>query len=146
MRKYRDARKIIAIQAINNFTVHRLLNPRAGVMSDTFCYHTTNNWEKLIDQEDEENTASIATPILTTICMYIRSTRFLEKRRPEIEYNADGAICGRCSGLDWRNNHEEEVAKETINKDDDDETLKQKARQIRKEKKRVKRNAEREKI
>ena len=50
VRKYRGVRKIIAIRAINNFTVHRLLNPRTGVMSDTFRYHTTNNWEKLIDQ------------------------------------------------------------------------------------------------
>lgn len=48
--------------------------------------------------------------------------------------------------MDWRNNHKEEVAKEAINKNNDEETLKQKIRQIRKEKQWVKHNTKREKI
>lgn len=89
-----------------------------------FGYHTTKIWEKLINQEDKENTAPIATLILTIIYMYIGLTKFLEKGPSEIEYNTDAAICGRYPSLDWGDNHEKEVAKKTINKDNDDETSK----------------------
>lgn len=95
--KYQSAQKIIVI---NNFIMHRLFNPHAGVILDTFCYYTTNNWEKLIDQEDQENTVLIAIPILTTICKYIGLTKFLEKGPFEIKYNTDGTICEQCLGLD----------------------------------------------
>lgn len=52
----------------------------------------------------------------------------------KIEYNTNGAIHGRCAGLDWCNNHKEEVAEEAINKNNNNETPKQKTRQIRNEK------------
>ena len=78
--------------------------------------------------------------------MHIGSTKFLEEGPPEIEYNADGAICERCLGVDRRDNHEEEVVEEAINKDNDNEIPKQKVRQIRKEKEQVKRDIEREEI
>lgn len=74
-------------------------------MLDTFCYYITYNWEKLIDHKDEKNTALIATLILTTICIYIGSTKFLEKGPLEINYNANCAICLKCPALDWRDNH-----------------------------------------
>lgn len=134
MRKYQSAKKIIAIWTINNFIAHKLLNPCARVILDTFCYYTTNNWKKLINQEDEKNTAPIATLILTTIRMYIGLTKFLEKKPLEIKCDADGVICKRCPKLDWRNNHKKEVAKKAINKDSNNETLKQKAKQIKKKK------------
>ena len=100
MRKYQSTRKIIVIQAPNNFTAHGLLNSYARVMLDIFCYYITNNWKNLIDQENAKNTTSIATPILTTIYIHIGSTKFLEKRLFEIEYDADNAICERCPCLD----------------------------------------------
>lgn len=43
IRKYWGTRKIIAIQTINNFIVHKLLNPCIEVISKMFCYHTINN-------------------------------------------------------------------------------------------------------
>lgn len=113
---------------INNFTAHKLFNSHAGVMSNTFCYHTTNNREKPIDQEDKKNTAPITTSILTTIRMHIGLTKFLEEEPPEIEYNVDSAIHGRYFGLDWCDKHKEEIVEEVINKDDDNKTPKQKAR------------------
>lgn len=134
MRKYRGTRKIIAIQAINNFTAHKVLNPRVEVMSDTFRYHIINDWEKLIDQESKEVTTPILNRILTTICMHIGSTKFLEEEALEIKYSANGAIRGRCPSLNWRDNHEEEIAKKVINEDDDNKTPNQKTRRIRKEK------------
>lgn len=144
--KYWGARKIITIQTINNFIVHRLFNSYIKVILNTFCYHINNNWKKLVDQEDEKITVIIVTPILTTICMQIGLIRFLEERFFEIKYNADGTICKKCSGLNWRNNYKEEVAKKAINKDDNNETSKQKARQIREEKQRVTCNAKMEEI
>lgn len=84
--KYRDTRKTIAIWAINNFIAYKLLHLYVKVMSNIFCYYSTNNLKKLIDQKDKKNTALIATPILTTICIYIKSTKLLEKGPSEIEY------------------------------------------------------------
>lgn len=115
-------------------------------MSDIFCYYTTNDWEKLIDQEDEENTASIVIPILTTIYIYIGPTKFLEKEPFEIEYNTDSTICGRYPSLDWHNNHKGKIVKKTINKNDNDETSKQKVRQIRENKQQVKHNVKKKEI
>ena len=66
--------------------------------------------------------------------MHIGSNKFLKEGPSEIEYNADSIICERYLGLDWYDNHEEKVAKKAINKDDNNKTPKQKARQIRKEK------------
>lgn len=103
-------------------------------MSDRFCYHTINDWKKLIDQEDKKNTILITIPILTTICIYIGLIKFLKERPFEIEYDADSAFCEKCLGLDWYNNYEKEVAEEVINKADDNKTPKQKAIQMKKEK------------
>lgn len=49
VRKYKGIKKIIPIQAINNFLVQRFLNPYAEMMLNMFSYHITNNWKKLIN-------------------------------------------------------------------------------------------------
>lgn len=71
-----------------------------------------------------KNIAPITTLILTIICMHIWSTKFVEERPLEIEYNADDVICRRYPGLNWHDNHKEKVVKEVINKDNDNETPK----------------------
>lgn len=66
--------------------------------------------------------------------MHIEMLKFLQKESSQIEYNADIAFCGRCSGLNWHDNHKKEVAKEAINKDDNNKTPKQEVGQIKKKK------------
>lgn len=56
--------------------------------------------------------------------MHIWSTKFVEERPLQIEYNAVDAICRMCSGLNWHDNHKEKVVKEVINKDNNNETPK----------------------
>lgn len=123
-RKYRNAKRIIAIWTIINFTIQKFFNLCAKVILDIFCYYTTNNLEKQINQNDKEITILIATPILITICMHIRSTKFLKKRSFKIEYNDNGAICERYSSLAWRDNCKKKVAKEAMNQDDNKKTSK----------------------
>lgn len=59
---------------------------------------------------------------------------FCEKKPLEIEYNAECTICKKYFGLDWYNNHKEEVIKEPTNKNNKKKTLKHKAKQIKKKK------------
>lgn len=92
VRRYRGARMVIAIRAINNLIAHRLLNARVGIPSDSYCYQTTNNFEKLIGQEGAEITSPITTPILLAIRMHIGPTRFLEDGAPKVEFDTDGTI------------------------------------------------------
>lgn len=81
------------------------------MMLDIFHYYIINEWEKLINLKDEKNIISFTTPILTTIRIYFRSSKFLEERPFEIRYHAGSAIYKRCSNLDWCDNHEKKVLK-----------------------------------
>lgn len=99
------------------------------MLSDSFCYYTTNDIKKLIDQEDKENNNPISSLILIAIRMDIESTKFLEDEALNIEFvadgtmrkskfsindvvikKADGIICDRCPGLDWRDRIKDKIA------------------------------------
>ncbi len=105
------------------------------MLSDYYQHQTTNNFEKLLKQEDVENTSKVATPIFLTIGMYIRLTRFLEVSPPNAEYNSEGKLREGCTGVDCGDKGEiEEVMTVGNDKNDDDENLRDKTRRLRKEK------------
>ena len=52
VRRYKGPCRIIAVRAINYFTVHRILNARIGIASDGYKHHTTNNFEKLLKEKN----------------------------------------------------------------------------------------------
>ena len=95
MRQYKGSRRVIAIWAINNFTVYRILNVRIGVSFDSYRHYITNNFEQLIEEKGLEIISIITTPILVTIGIHIGSTGFLEADVPEMVFNIDGKIVKR---------------------------------------------------
>ena len=73
---------LVAFRALNNIIAHRLLAACHGVPSDHYRHQTTNDFEKLLEQEDAKNISKVATPILLTIGMHIGPTRLLEVGPP----------------------------------------------------------------
>ena len=68
--------------------------------SDHYRHQTTNDFEKLLEQEDAKNISKVATPILLTIGMHIGPTRFLEVGPPNAKYDLERRLCKRCTGAD----------------------------------------------
>ena len=95
MRQCKGPCRVIAIWAINNFTAHNVLNVRIGVSSDSYKYHTTNNFKQLIEKKGSEITSIITIPILITIGIYIGPTEFLESGTPEVVFDIDKKILER---------------------------------------------------
>ena len=101
--------------------------------SDYYRHQTTNNFEKLLEQEDAENTSKIATPILLTIGMHIGSTSLLEVGSPNAKYDSDERLCKGYTSADWGDNGEIEEAITLDNDEDDDEkNLQEKNSQLKK--------------
>lgn len=75
--------------------MYRLFNACVEVLLDSFCYHTTKNIEKFIDQEGKENTNPISSPILIAICIHISPIKFLENKTPNIKFATDDIMCKR---------------------------------------------------
>lgn len=87
---YKNPRRVIGIWVINNFTAHRILNVCIGVSFDSYWHHISNKFARLIDEKEGlEIPFIIMTPILTTIGMYIRLTRFWEAGRLEVVFDID---------------------------------------------------------
>lgn len=57
-----------------------------------YKHQTTNNFEKLLTEKKNKNTAIVTAPILITICMHIRPIGFLENDVPEIGYGINEKI------------------------------------------------------
>lgn len=95
VRQYRGPHRIITIRAINNFTFHRILNSRVEVSSNSYRHQTTNNFEKLLEEEGVESISTIMISILISICMHIGPTGFLEDSASEVVFGIDGKIQGR---------------------------------------------------
>lgn len=63
----------------------------------------------------------MATPILLTIGMHIRPTRFLEVDLHNIKYDSEWRLCKGCTGVDCCDESEiEEAITAGNNKDDND--------------------------
>ena len=112
--------------------------------SDHYRHQTTNNFEKLLEQEDGKNTLKVNIPILLTIGMHIRPTRFLEVGPPNAQYDVRGRLRKRCTDVDWGDDGEiKEAMAADNNKDDDEEDPQKKNKQLKKEKQRLKQAATR---
>ncbi len=110
---------IVAIWALNNITAYKLLTTCYGMSSDSYRHQTTNNFEKLLDLKDAENTSMITAPIFQILRMHIGPTRLLEDSAPNTEFSANRRFRTRSTGLNWYDNTkiEEAIA---IDKDDED--------------------------
>lgn len=77
--------------------------------------------EKLLEQEDTENTSKVAIPILLTIGMHIGPTKLLEVGPPKAKYNSERRLRKGCIGVDWGDQGEIAVVMAAgDDKDDDD--------------------------
>ncbi len=120
---------LIAIQVLNNITTHRLLTSYCWVLLDYYYYQNTNNFEKILEQKDTENTLKMAIPICLTIGMYIGLTRLLEVGLLNIDYNLKKRLREKYTGINWDNERKiEEAIAASNNKDDDDEDPRDKIR------------------
>ncbi len=91
---------LVVIWVLNNITAHRLFTTCHGVLIDSYQYQTVNNFEKLLDLEDIENTLMITAPIFLVLYIYIRSIRFLENGAPNTKFYVDRRLCTRFTNLD----------------------------------------------
>lgn len=123
IKQYKSLRMLVALCIHNNIIAHRLLIGCRRVLLDHYQYQTTNDIEKLLKQENLENTTKIAIASSLTIGMYIRPTRLLEVGLFNVEYDSVGKLYGRCTDVDWGNEGkiEEAMAATDDNKDDDKE-------------------------
>ncbi len=91
------------------------------MLSDHYWHQTTNDFEKLLEQENVENTSKVAYPIFLIINMHIWPTRLLEVDLFNTKYNLEGKLCEGCTGID--EGHESEIEEDMAtrkNKEDDD--------------------------
>ena len=77
---------------VNNFTAYKILITCVEIFFDNYKHQTINNFEKLLVEEDNKNTAIITALILISICMHIRPIGFLEDGVPEFVYGIDRRI------------------------------------------------------
>ncbi len=98
--QYKNRQILVAIWAINNIIAHRPLTTRRGVSSDQYRLQTTNNFKKLLDLEESENTSIITVPIFLVLYMHIRPTRLLEDSAPNAKFDANGKLRTVSTSLD----------------------------------------------
>lgn len=86
-------------------------------------YHdqTTNNFEKLLKQQDAKNTLMMAISIFLTIGMHIRRTRFLKIGLLNAKYDLEGRFCEEYTSANWDNNSKIEEAMAIDNNKDGNE-------------------------
>ncbi len=129
IRRYKHSRMLVAIQALNNITSHKLLITYCEMLSDHYRHQTTNNFEKLLEQKDAKNTSKVATSIFLTIGIYIGPNRLLEVGSPNTEYDSEGKLCERCTGVYWDDESEVKEAMTAGNdKNNDDKDPQEKTR------------------
>ena len=125
----------VAIWALNNIIAYKLLTAYPGVPSNSYRYQTTNNFEKLFDQECTENTSIITASILLVLRMHIELTRFLENNTPNAKFDINRRLRLGSTGLEWNDSAKiREII--IVNKDDKDEEkdLQKRNRQLKREK------------
>lgn len=121
VRQYKSSQILVAFQAFNNITTHKLLIYCHGVVLDDYSHQTNNNFEKLLKQENAKNTSKVATSILVTIDMYIWLSYLLEVGPLNAKYDLERKLHERCSSANWGHDDNIERALATDNIGDDDE-------------------------
>lgn len=92
MQQYKSFCQVIIIHAINNFTIYKIFYIYSRISFNKYKYHTTNNFERLIEEESLKITFIIKTLILTIIGICIGPTRISEADAPEVIFDTDGKI------------------------------------------------------
>ena len=112
--------------------------------SDHYRHQTTNNFEKLLEQEDAKNTSKVTTLILLTIGMHIGPTRLLNVGLLNAQYDSERKLYEGCTGADWGDDSEiEEAMAADNNEDNDTKDFWEKNRQLKKKKQYLKQVAAR---
>lgn len=106
-------------QTLNNITSHRLLIIGHGVLSESYYYQTTKNFEKLLHQERDKNTLMITTLIFLVFYMHIEPIRLLEDNAPIAKFDTDKKLYLDSTSLDEDDSIEIEEAI-TMDKDNKD--------------------------
>ncbi len=133
---------LVVIWVLNNIIAYRLPTACRGVPSENYPYQTTNDFEKLLDLENVENTTMITAPILLVFRMHIGPTKFLENGTLNAEIDMNGRLRTGSTGLDWDDYAKIEKAN-AIDKDDVDkeEDPRERNRRLKREKQHQKRAA-----
>lgn len=92
---------LIAFWALNNITAQKILYVYYGRLLDNFWYQTTGNFDKLIEQDSNKNTARIVTSIFLIIKIHIGLTKLFENSSITINYNSKGRLYRKSQSLDW---------------------------------------------
>ena len=112
-----------------------------------YRYQIINNFEKLLEQKNAENTLKMTTLIFLTICMHIGPIRHLEVGPLIAKYDLQGKLCKGYTSANWGNNSEiEETMAVDNNKDNNKENPQEKNRQLKKKKQCLKQQAARAKV
>ncbi len=119
---------LVANRVLNNITAHRLFTAHCKVLSNNYCYQTTNNFEKFLDLESKDNTSMIIAPILLVLHMHIRLTKFLKDSVPNVEFDADKRLRTGSTGLNWDNSAVAEATAVVEDNEDEEEDLREKNR------------------
>ncbi len=109
--------------------------------SDIYRHQTTNNFEKLLDLEGQENTLMITASIFLVLCMYIEPTRFLEDGAPNAEFDIDRRLRTGSTGLDWDDIAVAEAITMVEDNEDEEKDPREKNRWLKREKQRQKQAA-----
>ena len=111
---------LVVFRALNNITAYWLLIARGRVPSDHYRHQTTNDFKKLLEQEDAENISKVATPILLTIGIHIGPTSLLEVGPSNAKYDSEERLREECTDTDWGDDGEIEEAMAADNNEDND--------------------------
>ncbi len=84
----------------SDVTAYRLLTTCHGMSSDSYHHQSINNFEKLLDLENAENTSMIIAPILLVLHIHIGPTWFLEGGVPNAKFDVDKRLYIGSTGLD----------------------------------------------
>lgn len=88
-----------------------------------------------MEPTDAKNISKMATLIVLTIEMYIKSTRFLKCDHSNAKYNLKEKLHEKCTNINWSDDGKlKEAIAADNNKDDDEEDPQEKNRQLIKKK------------
>ena len=135
VRQYKNSQMLVAIRALNNITAHKLFIDCCGMLSDSYYHQTTNNFKKLLNQQDMENTLIITVPILMVLRMHIGLTRLLENDASNAKFDIYGRLYPGSTGFDWDNSTK---IKDAIGADKDDKDEEKNSQERNKQLKRQK--------
>lgn len=112
------AKRIIAIQKLNNIVVSRLQNFHVGVISDRWWYNTNQDWKMLGQDFKTFITNPIPDKTLQALCLYIFALEYQKDEIPCFENitNVNNLPLSVNAGLDCKPERKEEQEEKEDNR------------------------------